>query len=195
MAAQTANILAEVNTWMQRFMRPGQIVDLSVKERSALYDLFITDYNRYYPGDIDLLMIQRRAELQGILLYRLARLLFLKGDTSCDDVAALGRFLSAFEIYYSAEIGEGLKINHGMGMVIGARAKVGKNALFHHNVTLGDHKGGRPTLLDQVTMYPGSMALGNITIGNHVIVGANSVCLSDIPDGKTVAGSPALIIR
>jgi serine O-acetyltransferase len=195
MAVSTADILTEVNVWMQRFIRPGQSVDLSEAERSQLYDIFITDYNRYYPGDVDLLMIQRRAELQGILLYRIARLLFLKGNAACDDVAALGRYLSAFEIYYSAEIGEGFKVNHGMGMVIGARAKVGKNALFHHNVTLGDHKGGRPTLLDHVTMYPGSMALGNITIGNHVIVGANSVCLSDVPDGKTVVGSPAQIIR
>ena len=36
--------------------------------------------------------------------------------------------------------------------------------------------------------------LGDISIGNNVVVGANSVVLTDIPDNVTVMGSPARII-
>ena len=36
--------------------------------------------------------------------------------------------------------------------------------------------------------------LGNIKIGNNVIVGANSVVTHDVPDNCVVAGTPAKII-
>jgi serine O-acetyltransferase len=136
-----------------------------------------------------------RAELQGILLYRIAREYYLVGNPVCDTYAALGRWLSGFEIYYSAEVGESFKINHGMGTVIGARSLIGENATFHHGITLGDKSGGRPSLKNNVIVYAGAMILGNITIGNDCVIAANSVCLINVPDGATVAGSPAKIIK
>jgi serine O-acetyltransferase len=105
----------------------------------------------------------------------------------------LGRIISGFEVYYSAEIGKGMKINHGLGTVIGARCKIGENVLLHQNVTLGDRKGGRPILLDKVTVYAGAKVLGNITLGNNSVVGANSVCLINIPDNSIVVGNPGKI--
>ena len=41
----------------------------------------------------------------------------------------------------------------------------------------------------------GSFVFGDITIGNNVIIGANSVVNKDVPDNVIVAGNPFRIIR
>lgn len=158
-------------------------------------DVFQFDYNRYFPDEIILKeKLFSRIELIGILLYRIARNYFLKNK---EEVALhysnLGRIISGFEIFYSAEIGSGLKINHGLGTVIGARCKIGENALVHQNVTFGDRNGGRPVLLDNVTVYAGAKILGNIVCGNNSVIAANCVCLTDVPDDGVIVGVPGKI--
>lgn len=37
--------------------------------------------------------------------------------------------------------------------------------------------------------------IGGVKIGNYVSIGANSVVLHDVPDGCTVVGSPAKIVK
>lgn len=44
--------------------------------------------------------------------------------------------IGQIEIYYSSEIGEGFRINHGVGTVIGARAHIGDNFTIHQNCTI-----------------------------------------------------------
>jgi serine O-acetyltransferase len=41
----------------------------------------------------------------------------------------------------------------------------------------------------------GARILGNITVGNDVYVGANSVVLTDVPDHATVVGIPGRIVK
>ncbi len=49
---------------------------------------------------------------------------------------------------------------------------------------------------DDVYIGTGSvLSLGDITIGNNVIVGANSVVNKSIPDNCTVVGNPMRIIK
>ncbi|MES2762463.1 MAG: serine O-acetyltransferase [Bacteroidota bacterium] len=161
-------------------------------------NLFLTDYNRYFPGETEIQLdkVLGRTELQGILLYRLARNYFVSNNiNAADKCSLLGRFLSGFEIYYSAEIGKALKINHGLGMVIGARTKIGDDALLHQGVTFGDKNGGRPVVGNNVTVYAGAKILGNVSIGNNVIIAANCVCFINVPENKTAVGIPARIIN
>lgn len=160
-------------------------------------EIFKFDYLRYFPGDNEIYLdkILLRAELQGIILYRIAREYFLIGNPLADYFSLLGRYLSGFEIYYSAQIGKGLKIHHGLGTVVGARTVIGENCLLHQNVTFGDKDGGRPKLNDNVTVYAGAKIIGNIEIGNNVIIGANSVCLTNIPDNAIAIGVPARFLN
>ena len=161
-----------------------------------LSEIYATDYARYFP-DQPLILQQttRRIELIGILLYRMARIAYLQGnEPAAEALSNLGRFISGFEIYYTASIGPGLKINHGLGTVVGARVQIGKNCLLHQGVTLGDRNGGRPVLRDNVTVYAGAKIIGGITIGNAAIVGANCVCMKDVPDNGVIAGVPGRII-
>lgn len=104
----------------------------------------------------------------------------------------LGRIIGQIEIYYSSEIGEGFKINHGVGTVIGARAHIGDNFTIHQNCTIGDKNGGRPTIGDNVTMYAGSLVLGSIHIGDNSIIGANALVISDFPSNSILIGTPAI---
>lgn len=158
-------------------------------------ELFQFDYNRYFPDSIIAKeKLYSRLELVGILLYRLSRACFLKNDeVSALHLSNLGRIISGFEIFYTADIGEGIKINHGLGTVIGARCKIGKNALIHQNVTLGDKNGQRPVLLDNVTIYAGAKVLGGIICGNNSIIAANCVCMIDVPNNGVILGIPGKI--
>jgi serine O-acetyltransferase len=76
--------------------------------------------------------------------------------------------------------------------------KIGKNFTIYQGVTVGrvhsGKKAGVPTVGDNVTAFAGSKILGNIKIGDNVIIGANAVVLSDVPDNVTVGGIPAKII-
>jgi serine O-acetyltransferase len=84
-----------------------------------------------------------------------------------------------------------------MGVVIHAKAVIGKNCIIGQQVTIG----GRarhpevPRIGDEVYLAGGSKILGPITLGNDVIVGANAVVIRDVPDNTIVAGVPAKVIR
>ena len=190
-----AILSSEIRRWFSTTIFPADGIDFTDQNLfRKILDLFSTDYSRYYDAHPVLQNILIRSELQGIILYRLARELFLKGNEACDDVAVLGRFLSGYEIYYSAEIGEGLKINHGIGTVIGARVVIGKQVTLHHGITLGDKNAGRPTLGDHIIIYPNSIIIGNIRIGDHSKIAAGAIVIHDVPGHTTVAGNPARII-
>jgi len=111
----------------------------------------------------------------------------------------VARFLTGIEIHPAAQIGAGLVIDHGMGVVIGETAVVGEDCLLYQGVTLGGtgkEKGKRhPTLGKNVIVGTGAKILGNITLGNNVVVGANSVILKSIPDNSICVGVPGRITK
>src|SRR5215211_3202129 len=85
-------------------------------------------------------------------------------------LAYLSRSVTGIEIHPAARIGDGLFIDHGMGVVIGETAEVGDNVTMYQGVTLGGTgfaTGKRhPTVEDNVTIGSGSKLLGPITIGH-----------------------------
>ncbi len=105
--------------------------------------------------------------------------------------ALVGRETGQMEIFYSSTIGRGLRINHGVGSVIGARCVIGDNCTIHQNCTLGDKEGGRPRLGNNVVMYAGAMVLGNVSVGDNTIIGANSVVMNSFPANSILVGTPA----
>jgi len=91
------------------------------------------------------------------------------------------------------EIGEGLYINHGMATSISARS-IGKNCWIGHQVSVGYYN-GFPTILDNVTIYAGAVIMGDITIGNNSVIGANATVFQNVPDNCTVYPAPSQIMR
>lgn len=86
-----------------------------------------------------------------------------------------------------AEIGPGFTIPHPLGICIPQGAKIGRNVMIGHNVTLaGDVGQVRPTIGDGVRLFPGSMVVGDTTIGEDSVVSANCVVTHDVPPRKLV---------
>lgn len=110
----------------------------------------------------------------------------------------IARFLTGIEIHPGAIIGQGVFIDHGMGVVVGETAIIGDYALIYQGVTLGGtgkECGKRhPTIGENVVVGAGAKVLGNIQIGNNVRIGAGSVVLRDVPSDCTVVGIPGRIV-
>ena len=114
-------------------------------------------------------------------------------------LSQLARGLTGIEIHPGATIGQGLFIDHGMGVVIGETAEVGSDVTLYHGVTLGGtslEKGKRhPTIGDRVTIGAGAKVLGNITIGSDSRVGANAVVIRSVPENSLVVGVPGQVVH
>ncbi|HEY9616536.1 MAG TPA: serine O-acetyltransferase [Microcoleaceae cyanobacterium] len=138
--------------------------------------------------------------LQALWWYRVAHWLHAIGIPFLPRfLSQLSRWLTGIEIHPAAQIGQGVFIDHGMGVVIGETAVVGDYTLIYQGVTLGGtgKEGGKrhPTLGDHVIVGAGAKVLGNIQLGEHVRVGAGSVVLRDVPSHCTVVGIPGRITR
>ena len=84
---------------------------------------------------------------------------------------------------------------HPIGIVIGKQVEIGKNCVIYQNVTIGQEHNALPKIGDNVCICAGAILLGDITIGNNVIIGAGSVVTKSIPDNAVVVGNPAKIIK
>lgn len=93
-----------------------------------------------------------------------------------------------------ASFGPRFVLIHSNGVVINSHVKGGKNIYLEHQVTIGAQKKEIPVLGDDIFIGAGAKILGNITIGNHVRVGANAVVLQNVPDLTTAVGVPARMI-
>ncbi len=95
------------------------------------------------------------------------------------------------------QIGKGLYLGqHGINLH--HMVKVGENCYIEPGVIVGTRGVGylgAPTIGDKVYLGADAKVLGDIHIGNNVIVMANSVVIEDVPDGVTVIGVPAKIMR
>jgi len=106
----------------------------------------------------------------------------------------------AFQFLFTCKLhnrkGNGISIC-GFGIVVHARAVIGRNCVIGQNTTIGGKSGWYevPVIGDNVHISAGARILGPIRIGNNVIIGANAVVVKDVPDNCIVAGIPAKIIK
>jgi serine O-acetyltransferase len=138
--------------------------------------------------------------LHALLTHRVAHALAAAGVPALPRALAyFSRALTGIEIHPAARIGDGLFIDHGMGVVIGETAEVGANVTMYQGVTLGGtgfETGKRhPTVQDNVTIGSGAKLLGPITIGHGAKIGANTVVIHEVPPNSTVVGNPGHPVR
>lgn len=134
--------------------------------------------------------------VKAILLYRIANMLYKnKLFFLARFVSNIGRFITGIEIHAGATIGDGLFIDHGIGVVIGETSIIGDNVTIYHQVTLGGtgkDKGKRhPTIGNNVIIGAGAKILGNVFIADGTKIGANAVVLKDTEVNSTMVGVPA----
>lgn len=82
------------------------------------------------------------------------------------------------EIFYNTKIGYGLYIGHPYCIVINPKAIIGNNVNIHKGVTIGqENRGerkGTPVIGDEVWIGVNATIVGNIVIGNDVLIAPNS---------------------
>lgn len=132
--------------------------------------------------------------------YKRAHKLYLKGDFyRARKISQRAAKKTGIEIHPGAQIGKGLFIDHGHGVVIGETAIIGDNVTLYQGVTLGGtgkETGKRhPTVKDNVMISAGAKVLGSFTIGENSKIGAGSVVLSEVPPNCTVVGVPGRIVK
>lgn len=131
-----------------------------------------------------------------MLLFRLQDFFFrLKLLPFSYMVHRLNLSLHGIDILPGAVIGGGLRIDHPVGVVIGAGVQIGKDCILLQNVTIGtrylnaeNYNDEFPTISDNVTIGAGAVILGGVNIGRGSTIGANSVVLADVMEGSTVTG-------
>ena len=114
-------------------------------------------------------------------------------------ISQWAKFLTGTEIHPGAQIGYGVLIDHGAGIVIGETAEVGNGCTIYQGVTLGGtgkDKGKRhPTLGENVLVGCGAKILGPFKVGDGAKIAANAVVLGPIPENATAVGVPARVVR
>ena len=155
--------------------------------------------------------------LHAIFLHRIAHGLWGRGWRWLPRfVSYIGRIWTGIDIHPGANIGLRFFIDHGSGVVIGETAEIGDDCTLYlpgaapcapgilaipgqNGVTLGGtswRQGKRhPTLGDGVVVGAGAKVLGPVVIGAGARVGANSVVIGDVPEGRTVVGIPGKVVQ
>ena len=109
------------------------------------------------------------------------------------------RGCTGVEIHPAAKIGRGVLIDHGSGVVIGETAEVGDNCTIYQGVTLGgtgkDVGKRHPTIGNNVMISSGAKVLGPFKVGDNARIAAGAVVLEEVPEGATVVGVPARVVR
>lgn len=131
--------------------------------------------------------------VKAMISYRIAHFFDNRGHHLIADwISKRARRKTGIEIHPSAQIGKGVFIDHGMGVIIGETAVVGDYCTIYQGVTLGGtgkDKGKRhPTIGKNVTIGAGAKVLGPFSVGDNSKIAANAVVLSEVPPDSTCVG-------
>jgi len=94
-----------------------------------------------------------------------------------------------------ADFGPGFVLIHSQGVVINGNVRGGRQIFIEHQVTIGAEKNQSPILEDNIFIGAGAKIIGPVRIGRGSRIGANAVVISDVPEGATMGGVPARVLR
>lgn len=107
-------------------------------------------------------------------------------------------FTYRYGFQIGGKIGPGFYIGHFGTIIVSADAVIGKNCNISPGVTIGrDHRGkrrGAPKIGDYVWIGTNAVIVGNVEIGNDILIAPNTFVNFDVPDHSIVVGNPARII-
>lgn len=104
-----------------------------------------------------------------------------------------------FQIPIGTVIGRGFYIGHFGTIIVNEKATIGQNCNIAPGVVIGQaNRGsqvGTPTIGNKVWMGVNSVIVGNISIGDDVLIAPLSYVNFDVPSHSIVIGNPGRIIE
>ncbi|MCQ2535264.1 MAG: serine acetyltransferase [Clostridia bacterium] len=104
-----------------------------------------------------------------------------------------------FQIPYDTQIGKGFYLAHFGRVIIHPKTVIGYNVNVSTGVVIGTQfrgkRKGAPTIGNYVWIGANAVIVGNINIGNNVLIAPGAYVNFDVPDGSIVIGNPGLIRR
>jgi len=167
----------------------------------SLYSIIENTYSLYF-SEYNLLIVKENnisifdTNDLAVRIYRIQNMIIDGGgyDKELLILSTIQKVYCGCEIYYSSKIGKSFMLVHGLGTVIGSNVEIGDNVTIYHNVTIGtqyDTEKEKPNIGNNVIIYAGAKVIGNITIADNVVIGANSVVTKNIPSNEVWVGIPA----
>ena len=105
------------------------------------------------------------------------------------------QIITGVELPCEVDIGRNFVIDHFGGIIISGYTKIGDNCRIRTGVVIGLRRVSEksaPTIGNNVDIGTGAKIIGPIHIGDNVLIGANAVVLSDVPDNSIAVGVPAV---
>jgi len=106
-------------------------------------------------------------------------------------------YMYKFGFQIAGNIGKGFFIGHFGTIVTHQDVIIGDNCNIAHNVTIGvtrrGKKAGAPKIGNEVWIGTGAILVGNISIGNNVLVAPGTYINFNVPDNSIVIGNPGVI--
>jgi serine O-acetyltransferase len=149
-------------------------------------------------GLVDILMLPGT---WAVLLFRVSGALHRLGLRPFSRlVYFLNCVLFGADLAPSAEVGPGLALPHPVGVAfsgvrLGSRVRVMGGARLGGGGYDDLERDGLPTIGDDCYIFDGAKVFGNVTVGDRVVVGTNSVVSRDIPSDVIVIGNPARVVK
>lgn len=109
----------------------------------------------------------------------------------------LMQMATGIELPCETKIGHRFRIDHFSDIIISGDTVIGDDVIVRNGVTIGlkrTNERGSPVIGNRVDIGAGAKILGNITIGDDVVIGANAVVLKDVPNNSLAVGVPARIL-
>ena len=101
------------------------------------------------------------------------------------------------QIPTETKTGKGFYIGHLGRIIVNPRVVIGNNVNIATGVVIGQinigEKKGCPVIGNEVWIGANSVIIGNIKIGNNVLIAPNAYVNFDVPDNSIVIGNPGTI--
>ena len=148
--------------------------------------------NRGYPKSVLVLALLRAAQYARSGRGTGARAAYVVAATAYKVVA---EWVLGVELPPSTSVGGGLRLRHGVGLVVNPFAVIGENVLLRHGVTIGNRLDDFdcPVIGRDVEIGAGATIIGRVTIGDGARIGAGALVIGDVPAGGVAVAPPAHI--
>lgn len=189
-------------------MHAEQIVHAFAHALPDIRRLIDADVCAAYEGDPSALSVDEillcYPGILAMIYHRLAHQLYPSVPLISRIIAEAAHSVTGIDIHPGAQIGKGIFIDHGTGVVIGETCIIGERVRIYQAVTLGAKRfetnehgelkknyPRHPIVEDEVIIYAGATLLGRITIGQGSVIGGNVWLTHSVAAKSHILQSPS----